>query len=221
MNAKAQTKRKNIFIKKKFQTDFSIKFLILIVIESLMAIGLFIYLSRGTIITGYSGSEVIIANTSEYFLPTLLLTNLVVIGVTAAAGFIVLLLVSHKIAGPLYRFERSLEEIGNGDLTYRFTLRSNDQMGVLAEKINEFNAKMENAVSHIKLDAGELNDLLSELQILLSSGEQDKGRIADTLKRAIVRLDDIKKSANYFKISKSHKNENLKSRAIVGGDSPR
>ena len=111
MNDTGRYKRRNIFIKKRFQTGFAVKFLLLIVIEALLAVGLFIYFSRGTVITGYSGSELVVARTGEYFLPNLLLINLVVIGVTAVGGFFVLVFISHKIAGPLYRFEKSLEEV--------------------------------------------------------------------------------------------------------------
>ena len=40
----------------------------------------------------------------------------------AAVAFIALLL-SNKMAGPLYRFERSMETVSGGDLTHRVRLR--------------------------------------------------------------------------------------------------
>src|SRR3989337_3894286 len=95
-----RSKRKKLYIKKEFQPDLSIKFLILIAMESVLAIGLFIYLSRGTFITGYSGDELVIARTGAYFLPTVLLANLALIGFTAFAGFIIMVAYSHKIEGP-------------------------------------------------------------------------------------------------------------------------
>ncbi|MBI1912396.1 MAG: methyl-accepting chemotaxis protein [Deltaproteobacteria bacterium] len=193
-----QFKRKNIFIKKRFQTDFSIRFLVLIVIESLLAIALFSYFSRGTIITGFSGSELIIESTRDYFLPTVIEINIAVIGVTAIAGFIVMLYASHKIAGPLYRFEKSLEEIGKGDLTHRFKLRDKDQMNTLAEKMNEFNSKMDSSIAAIQRDIEELKILLTELK---SSHEREKAEAL--LNRSLKKLEELEKAAGHFRTTES------------------
>ncbi|MBI5599454.1 MAG: methyl-accepting chemotaxis protein [Deltaproteobacteria bacterium] len=197
-------KRKKVFIKKRFQADFSVKFLILIVIESLLGIGLFSYLSRDTMITGWSGSELVMLRTGDYFLPTLFLANLAIIGVTAVSGFIFLLYASHKIAGPLYRFEKSLEDIGAGDLTLRLNLRSRDQLTELAGKVNEFTSRMDNAVSSIQSDEEELERLLLEIHSALSSG--DRGRLDSLAVETTEKLARLKKSAGYFTTSRSPEN---------------
>lgn len=194
-------KRKKLYIKKEFQTDFSLKFLILIAIESVLAIGLFVYLSRGTVITGYSGAELVIASTGEYFLPSLLLANLAVIGVTAVAGFIVMIAYSHKIAGPLYRFEQSIDEMASGDLTSRFNLRANDQLEELAGRINSLSLKLDTAVSGIKEEAGELEKALEEARELLKTGAGNESRADEKLRLAFERLKKLKEAAGYFKTS--------------------
>ena len=195
-------KRRTIFINKGFQTDFSIRFLILIVIEAAMAVGLFAYLSRGTVITGYSGSELVIARTSEYFLPAALLINLIVIGLTAVAGFIVMLYSSHKLAGPLYRFEKGLYETASGDLTYRVTLRTKDQISAMADRLNSFNAKMDETVSEIKCEAALLRDEVEQIKTLCS-GQAEKTAILEKAESALERLDRLEWSAGYFKTSGS------------------
>lgn len=191
--------KRNIYIKKRFQTDFSIKFLILIAIESVVAIALFIYMSRGTVITGYSNYELVIAKTGDYFLPTLVIINLAVIGVTAAAGFIFMLLESHKIAGPLYRFEKSLEETGGGNLTNRFNLRTTDQMHFLAQKVNEFNSKMDASMSEVQKGLAELDAMIEDIKSAAGAGD-DAQRDA-LVEKAHDRLAELKRAANYFKTS--------------------
>lgn len=198
MGESAKFKRKNIFIKKGFQTNFSLKFLVLIVIESFMVSGLFSYLLRGTVITGYTGSELVIARTGEYFMPKLLLANLAVIVITASAGFLILLLVSHKIAGPLYRFEKSLEETGKGDLTHRFSLRSDDQMGVLAQRLNDFNATMDSTLAKMQEDIVGLESTLVELKD--STGKDSAEHLMD---EALHKARELKSSAGFFKTSRS------------------
>lgn len=195
--------KRNIFIKKRFQADFAWKFLVLIVLESLLAIGLFVYLSKGTIITGFTGSEVIVAKTGEYFLPTLLLTNLVVIGLTAVSGFVVMLLVSHKIAGPLWRFERSLEETSSGDLTNRFNLRTDDQMHELASRMNEFNSRMDEAVSEIQRGLKELTEGLRDIEKELVGDSIDNKKLGELLTRATTKLEGLERAAGYFTTSYS------------------
>src|SRR3990172_8935037 len=120
-------RRRNYFIKKKFQVDFSVKFLIIILIEAFLAAGLFLYLSKGTLTTGYFGSELKIARTYDFFLPTLLFSNLIIVGITGIIGIVALILLSHRLAGPLYRFEKVLNDISKGDLTRRFKLREKDE----------------------------------------------------------------------------------------------
>jgi methyl-accepting chemotaxis protein len=192
-------KRKKIYIKKEFQTDFSVKFLILIALESVLAIAMFIYLSRGTVITGYSGSELVIASTGEYFLPTVLLANLALIGLTAVAGFIIMVAYSHKIAGPLYRFEKSIDEMASGDLTSRFNLRANDQLEELAGRINSLSEKLDGAVSGIKSEARELEAAIEEARESLRSGSLSA--LEEKLGKASEKLEQLKRSAGYFRTS--------------------
>jgi len=198
-------KRKKLYIKKEFQTDFSVKFLILIAMESVFAIGLFLYLSRGTVITGYSGAELVIASTGKYFLPTVLLANLALIGVTALAGFIIMVAYSHKIAGPLYRFEKSIDEMASGDLTSRFTLRANDQLEELAARINSMSERLDGAVSAIKSDAEELERALAEAAGCLEGGQPGPAGLDKKLRKASEALEKLKRSAGYFTTSGASK----------------
>lgn len=192
-------KRKKLFIKKEFQTDFSIKFLILIALESVLAIGLFVYFSRGTVITGYSGTELVIAKTGEYFLPTILLANLAIIGVTAIAGFIIMVAYSHKIAGPLYRFEKSLDEMASGDLTSRFNLRANDQLEELASRINRLGENLDRAVSAIKDETGRLEACIESVK--KSSRDATGDALDEKLGMASASIQKLREAAGFFKTS--------------------
>lgn len=203
MNEKPIFRRRNYFIKKKFQIDFSIKFLILIVLEAVLAIELFIYLSKGTLTTSYLGSDLKIAKTSEFFLPTLLLSNLVILGVTGIVGIVVMIFISHKIAGPLYRFEQTLADISNGNLTHRFNLRQDDQLIQLAESINKFTAGMDKMAGDMKYNAHEILKLFSELQSKMSSNNQLSNKeLENQLLEASKKVQELKEAIDYFKTSR-------------------
>lgn len=54
------------------------------------------------------------------------------------AGLLILgIRISHKIAGPIYRMEKDLDEIAKGNLSLRIRLRRGDEFVDLAEKINK------------------------------------------------------------------------------------
>jgi len=44
---------------------------------------------------------------------------------------------SHRIAGPLYRLKRTMEQVTAGDRKVRFSVREKDQLGDVAELFNE------------------------------------------------------------------------------------
>jgi len=201
-------RRRNYFIKKRFQTGFAAKFLILIAIESIFAIGFFVYLTSGSVIMQYSGNEVVMASTRGILLPPVILANLAIIAATAIAGFAVLLLVSHKIAGPLYRFEKSLEAISSGDLTHRFTLRGGDELKVIEKGLIEFTARFDSKISVIQKDILLLGDALSALNAGIKSGAYDDKKMSAAIGNTLERIETLKKEAGYFKTTNS------------GGDTP-
>ncbi|MCC6544530.1 MAG: methyl-accepting chemotaxis protein [Nitrospirae bacterium] len=196
-------RRRNFFINREFQISFTIKFLAVIVIEAILAIGLFMYLSRGTLTTGFIGSDFRIARTSEFFLPTLLVSNLIIIVITAVIGITVLIYMSHRIAGPLYRFEKILDDVGRGDLTQRFKLRDKDQLSELSESITELTTAMDSRVSDIKFRTHELSGLLREIKASESTGQSGSNSLDNLLREVTENVQALEEVVNYFKTSEN------------------
>lgn len=201
MENKKAFRRRNYFIKKKFQIDFSVKFLIIIVIEAVLAIGLFLYISKGTLTTGYLGSELKIANTSDFFLPTLLFSNLIIVGATGIIGIAALIFLSHRLAGPLYRFEKALGDLSKGNLAQRFKLREKDQFMELQNSINELANVMDMNVGAIKSGIAGISKLVSEMQAAAASNPSDREDMASRLPEISKKLQELKETADYFKTS--------------------
>ena len=61
---------------------------------------------------------------------------LVKIALYLAIILLISLFVSHRVAGPIYRFEKSARAIGTGDLTHRVSLRTGDELVELQEEFN-------------------------------------------------------------------------------------
>jgi len=57
--------------------------------------------------------------------------------ISAAAVTLAVIYLTHKIAGPLYRFEKSMEVVGQGDLTHVVRTRRGDELKDLEVSFNE------------------------------------------------------------------------------------
>ena len=69
MKNQSQNRRRNYFIKKRFQTNFIIKFCALVAIGSIIS-GTIIYLmSRAALTTTFENSRLAIKSTADYILP--------------------------------------------------------------------------------------------------------------------------------------------------------
>lgn len=143
-------KRKNYFIKRDFQSKFILKFCLIILIGTILSTGLLFLFSQGTLTSSFQQSRLVIKNTSLAILPAVIYINLITLGLITLATIVVTLFVSHKIAGPLFRFEKELKEIEKGDLTKSIKLREKDQTTNLADSLNKMTAGLHEKVLEIR-----------------------------------------------------------------------
>jgi methyl-accepting chemotaxis protein len=101
----------------------------------------------------------------------------------AVVAFLAMLL-SHKMAGPVYRFERSAAAVSGGDLTHRVHLRRGDDMGDLQEAFNAMVESLQKKAAGDAALAGRLSRALEELS-------KKEGLPPDLLRR----LQDLKADA--------------------------
>ncbi|MCX5679892.1 MAG: hypothetical protein NTZ95_04470 [Candidatus Omnitrophica bacterium] len=179
-------RRTNYFIKKGFQFNFALKFMLLIILEAALIAGLFMYMSGNTLTTGYNNSILTIERTSNFFLwPLLIIILITAIGI-GLAGMLVFILLSHRIAGPLYRFEKDLGDIGYGDLTKRIHLRKTDQLTEVKEALNSLVSTFDERMSRIKA-------ALTELKTFTDKGEPgNSAKIQNVVKKLKEEIDRFK-----------------------------
>jgi methyl-accepting chemotaxis protein len=113
--------------------------------------------------------------TLEAPLASLMFTQL---GLAALVLMISVLSISWLLSlllGPLSRVSQALSRIadGNGDLTQRITVDSQDEVGILADSFNRFVSSQHQLISHIRQLATEL-DLDAEQSLLTNQASVDK-----------------------------------------------
>ena len=149
---KHPNRRKQYFIKKDFQFRFIIKFCLLILIGVVISTGLLLVLSLDTLTSSFNQSRLVIKNTALAILPATIFTNLITLGLITLATIVVMVFISHKIAGPLFRFEKELGEIGEGDLTKDIILRKNDQITDIADSLNKMSAGLRKKIFAVRTE---------------------------------------------------------------------
>jgi len=155
-------KRKRYFINKEFQLRFIVRFCLLILIGVIISTGLLFLLTHGTLTSSFRDSRLVIESTASAIAPAVIYTNLITLGLISLAALVVTLIVSHKIAGPVYRFEKEMKEIGEGDLTKKVKLREKDQIKGMVESINTMITSLHGKVLAIHSDLGDLIELASK-----------------------------------------------------------
>lgn len=178
MEEKFRNRRRNYYIKKEFQRNFIFKFCILVIIGSLIS-GVIIYaMSRSTVTTTFENSRLAIKSTADFILPSVLLSSIIVIVVTGLASIWITLFTSHRIAGPLYRIEKDVQEVAAGNLKMRFNLRQGDEIRPLAASLDTMAQALRSRIADAKDSEKELESALNKT----------KGALPEDVKNAAGRV---------------------------------
>ena len=130
-------KRRIYFIEKSFQAKFIMKFCGLTGLGGILTIGLLYLWARGATTVSIVNSRVVVTTAANFILPLLIQTVSIVTILVAIATMAVTLFVSHKIAGPLYRFKKIMEALGEGDFLSHVSIRKGDQLQDLAKVFDD------------------------------------------------------------------------------------
>jgi len=143
-------KRKTYFIQKGFQGKLILKFVLLLVFMAVISSVILYFLAGKELETSYYEAHSSIKSTWDLLFPLVLVTNLVSVLVIAVATVYLILYNSHKIAGPLYKLEKVVNEVTEGNLDLRVNLRKNDQVKALGDAVENMLEKFSGKISTLK-----------------------------------------------------------------------
>ena len=149
-NRPSPIKRRQYYIKKDFQTRFIIKFVLILVVGGILSVLLTFMNNQDTLTAVYANSKLSVQNTSLAIMPSVVFTTLITTLALGVVAVVVTLLVSHKIAGPMFRFEKDINRIALGDLKSRIHIRKGDQFQELAVSLNDMIQSLANRVLSIR-----------------------------------------------------------------------
>lgn len=122
--------------------------------------------------------------------PVLVQMNIIMVSLFLSYSFIILvfsILISHKFAGPIYRFEKIFKQISEGDLTQLIDLRRGDELLELKDTIN---CMISNLQKKIHTDREHIRKILQKIDSISNNFSQDPNiqNQLHTIKEEIISL---------------------------------
>lgn len=143
-------KRRNFFINQEFQGRTIFNYFILVVLGSAFFVGMITFFSSNTLSIVYENYHLELGLTPDILLKKFFSAQWIFIVFGGGAVIIITLFLTHRVAGPFYRFEITLDKMVNGDLSQKILLRQKDEGKELAAKINQFNYKLSQKIIMLK-----------------------------------------------------------------------
>jgi len=173
MNKPGQFKRRNYFINKEFQGRYIFNYFLIAAIGSLLFMAVFSFFSSNTLSISYDDYHLQLGVTPFILFKKILSAQWVFIVVGGGLVVIATLFLTHRVAGPVFRFRRSFNEMIDGDISGRIVLRPKDEGKELGEKINEFNLALSKKLSSIEKDNLNIEISAQQLKKKIQDADMD------------------------------------------------
>jgi len=197
---KSRYRRKTYLIQKMLQAKFIIAFLLLVIIGSIIS-GIIFYLKANTYLGYHYGmAHLKIEKTGEILQPALLISYGIGVVLIGIATIILTIIISHKVAGPLYRFERSAEEIGKGNLTLETRVREKDQAKEVADALSRMTIELRKKLIEIDSHSKDIKYAVDELNSMVWEKTPNIAGIQEKFQNLKQMSDTLRQSLQYFKL---------------------
>lgn len=193
MRRSAPTSR---LISRDFNLRFGAKLLAVIVAGTLAIAELLYWFTSGSLGKTYGEAIYNISQTKLRIFSIIFASyyTAVILGLVTLAAAVISILYSHRIAGPIYRLEKTIEAIGDGDLTIATRFRNSDALMPLADEVNamvrSLNHKARSCADAVEL----MHKCSAKARELLKEDDprqEELGKTLETMRSALVELKRI------------------------------
>jgi methyl-accepting chemotaxis protein len=192
--------RKIVFIDKRFQSEFILRFVALLLVGTgVFILAAYLILNR-RLDESYYSAHYAIKTTGEVLLPTLLALGGVFIVVLGVAAILITMYVSHHIAGPLFAIRRYLESVSRGDLDFEPKLRLKDQTTPLAESLAHALETLNARLVAIRSSADGMREASGKLTRHLATNNDTSADCRRDLADLLAREESLSRELDYFRL---------------------
>ena len=153
-------KKLNLAVNRQFQMWLLIRIVGVVIVSTLVAVAILYLYSRQQISSSFYSAHIQIRRVSDLLFPVMAAGAFV----SLLSGLALAIFLPQKLAGPLYRVQKSLEVIRNGDLTENVFLRKGDTLMDLAAAVNETTAGLRGRIQEVKEIQAELDQIITSLE---------------------------------------------------------
>lgn len=183
-------------IRSDFTAGFQIKFIVVMAIGALLTtLAMYFYLDQG-LGSNYFDALVTLSTVEEALTSSLVITFCLQLFLIFVLTIGLTLFVSHKIAGPVFRYEDCLSKIMDGDLTMNVRTRDGDQLKSLVESMNLW----QNSLRDVYSQAHQLErELLSQVSRAGTTTESETTELKQSLQamHQVLAIDSVDGGGNH------------------------
>lgn len=188
-------------LERNFKLKFGLK-LCLLTIAGMAAVTLLLYFfTAGSLGGSYKEAIYTLYDLKIRIFPLIFASSysILILAVVTISIAAISVLFSHKIAGPLFRVQRSLEEIGSGDLTVQTRFRGADQLIALSGDINDMTRSLNHAARSLTDASNRVAECEEDLTKLLETEPLDKGRLSEAAGELALAIELFNRTASAIK----------------------
>ena len=183
--------------KSRFQFRFALQFSRAIFISICFASILFYFFTSRELGNNYNQVLLSLFDLNQSIVLAMLFTGGIVLVATSLSVWLIALIKSNKIAGPVYRLENSIEAIGRGDLALTTGFRGDDAVNNLAEELNQTTEILNAQFCNIEKS---IHEIKKEF-LALENGSSESSNLL------LERIRETKNALSYFKTDKCEQYE--------------
>lgn len=158
----APYKRRNYFIKKNFQGKLILGYFLFMVGGCLLFTVVLATLSADSLTVVYRNNDIQMGQTPFMLIRQVLQANWIFIIVGGAFIVVSAMIITHRMAGPMYRMERTLGNMLGGRLDDVIFLRDKDEGKEIADQLNQFNRELSHKIRQIDVCTKKIDSLLAQ-----------------------------------------------------------
>jgi methyl-accepting chemotaxis protein len=148
----------------------------------------------------YANAFHLLRNIDETLLTTILFITAYVLILIIPLIFFASMLMSHRVSGPVYRFERSAEALANGDLTVRVRIRDKDEMKEAAAKMDGTIERFRARIAGLKEKSRQIEEDIGHLREVSAHGALADDELTGLKEKIINKSNELRADISQFKL---------------------
>ena len=183
-------KKKYYFINEFFQVRIIVKACLLVIVGCIIFSVIIYSFSKQTTTTSFENSRLVLKSTADFIFPALVSSMIVVMTVLSIICLIVVLFASQETAVSMCMLEKSIRNVGEGDLTVTINSAPQEELEVLVQNYNQMVKELKISVLEIKKVNNELKENIEKLKEKCGSCSEEEIKLIEVLLKKQEKLNE-------------------------------